>query len=151
MKKYLFVLMLLPMLWVGCEEPNTITQETLSKLHGTWQWSKTSYPRGEKNYLITPDSVGYNQYYTFHQHNAWTFKIDDEIFREGTLEVKEWKDTIGNKGSFVYIDLYEKLIGETKSSFVRFYTEGDDTFLVTSANPYLVGGWVIIWKKISSK
>ena len=151
MKKYLFVLMLLPMLWIGCEEPNTITQETLSKLHGTWQWIITSYPRGEKNYLTTPDSVGYNQYYTFHQHNAWTLIINDKLVGEGTLEVKEWKDTIGNKGSFVYIDLYNELTGETKSSFVRFYTEGDDTFLVTSGNPYLGGGGVIIWKKISSK
>ena len=150
MKKYFFVLMLLPMLMMGCEEPNTITQETLSKLHGTWQWSKTSYPRGENN-LITPDSVGYNQYYTFHQHNAWTLIINDKLVGEGTLEVKEWKDTIGNKGSFVYIDLYNELTGETKSSFVRFYTEGDDTFLVTSGNPYLGGGGVIIWKKISSK
>ena len=150
MKKYLFAFLLLPMLMMGCEEPNTITQETLSKLHGTWQWSKTSYPRGENN-LITPDSVGYNQYYTFHQHNAWTLIINDKLVGEGTLEVKEWKDTIGNKGSFVYIDLYNELTGETKSSFVRFYTEGDDTFLVTSGNPYLGGGGVIIWKKISSK
>ena len=150
MKKYLFAFLLLPLLWIGCEEPNTITQETLSKLHGTWQWSKTSYPRGENN-LIIPDSVGYNQYYTFHQHNAWTLIINDKLVGEGTLEVKEWKDTIGNKGSFVYIDLYNELTGETKSSFVRFYTEGDDTFLVTSGNPYLGGGGVIIWKKISSK
>ena len=145
MKKYLFAFLLLPLLWIGCEEPNTITQETLSKLHGTWQWSKTSYPRGENN-LIIPDSVGYNQYYTFHQHNAWTLIINDKLVGEGTLEVKEWKDTIGNKGSFVYIDLYNELTGETKSSFVRFYTEGDDTFLVTSGNPYLGGGGVIIWK-----
>ena len=70
---------------------------------------------------------------------------------EGTLEVKEWEDTIGNKGSFIYIDLYDELTGETKSSFVRFYTEGEDTFLVTSGNPYLGGGGVTTWKKISSK
>lgn len=152
MKKGIIYLLLLffPLMGVGCEEPNTIAQETLSKLHGTWQWSKTSYPRGENN-LITPDSVGYNQFYTFHQHNAWTLIINDKLVGEGTLEVKEWEDTIGNKGSFIYIDLYNELTGETKSSFVRFYTEGEDTFLVTSGNPYLGGGGVTTWKKISSK
>ena len=152
MKKGIIYLLLMffPLMGVGCEEPNTIAQETLSKLHGTWQWSKTSYPRGENN-LITPDSVGYNQFYTFHQHNAWTLIINDKLVGEGTLEVKEWKDTIGNKGSFIYIDLYNELTGETKSSFVRFYTEGEDTFLVTSGNPYLGGGGVTTWKKISSK
>ena len=39
MKKYLFVLMLLPMLWVGCEENNYSPhlRELKSNLIGTWQ------------------------------------------------------------------------------------------------------------------
>ena len=147
MKKYLFVLMLLSMFIMGCKEPNTIGKETLKKLHGTWQWTETSYPWGENN-IIIPDSVGYEQYYNFEQNGTWTLTVNDKLVGDGTVEVKEWVDTIGNQGSFIYIDLYNVLTGEIKSSFISFYTEGVDDFLVTRGNPYLGGGGITKWKKI---
>ena len=151
MKKYLFVLMLLPMLWVGCEENNYSPhlRELKSNLIGTWQWVETHIELPSPHDKKTPESEGYNKYYIFEENDTWRLMRDERLLSSGIFKIKKVTDC-GEPFDGIY--LYGSKVSDAiQPEMIELHKDNNDMILTIVSYPCIPGTSSSKWKKISSK
>ena len=147
MKKYLFVFLLLPLMWVGCSEP---TPQPLGELQltGTWEWTETTWASPADP--LTPESEGYTLHLRLTEDNKWTYYHNCVVVARGTYKQKMWTDTILNQGELPYIDFVDHISNTSTTSFYELHKQSDyEHSMTTYPAPYLGGGRILVWKKMS--
>lgn len=150
MKKLLFVLLVLPFIWVGCEkpEPTPLPLGEL-KLTGTWEWTETSWASPEEP--LTPETEGYSLHLTLTEDNKFTYYHNCVTVAYGSVTQGVWKDTTTlNQEEYPYMDFYDHVSGVTTTSFYELYKKSDyEHTMTTYLAPKLGGGKTLKWKKLN--
>lgn len=137
MKKYLFVLMLLPLLWVGCEENNYSQhlRELKSNLIGTWQWVETYVDLSDYD-MITPDTEGYNQYYIFGKDDTWKLMRDERLLGQGIFKVETIKDEYMEVADCIHLYSYNETCNDDHNIVQILSMRSIDNNYLLTIRPY---------------
>ena len=147
MKKYLLVLMLLPMFLMGCEEPEP-TPLPLGELEltGTWEWTETSWASPQEP--LTPETEGYTLHLTLTEENEFVYYHDQVMVDRGTFKPQKQAEG-GNELN--YVELYSHI---TSSKYTRFYElieiSDDNHVMTTYQYPYTEDGRALRWRKLNN-
>ena len=146
MKKHLFILLLLPLLWVGCEKPEP-TPLPLGELEltGTWEWTETTWNPFEK---ITPETEGYTLHLTLTEENEFVYYHDQVMVDRGTFKPKKQAEG-GNELN--YVEFYSHITYSKYTLFYELIEISDDNHVMTTYQyPYTEDGRALRWRKLNN-
>ena len=146
MKKYLLVLMLLPMFLMGCEEPEP-TPQPLGELQltGTWEWTETAWNPFEK---ITPETEGYTLHLTLTEENEFVYYHDQVMVDRGTFKPQKQAEG-GNELN--YVEFYSHITYSKYTLFYELIEISDNNHVMTTYQyPYTEDGRTLRWRKLNN-
>ena len=147
MKKYLLVLMLLPMFLMGCEEPEP-TPLPLGELEltGTWEWTETSWASPQEP--LTPETEGYTLHLTLTEENEFVYYHDQVMVDRGTFKPQKQAEG-GNELN--YVEFYSHITYSKYTLFYELIEISDDNHVMTTYQyPYTEDGRALRWRKLNN-